>query len=106
MDRRYSIGFLVGIVFLIGLFVFGFSFSYNRVTEKNQNEQTQIETNAHYFIRNKSGYITVYNSDGTIYEYTSILEKDLPDHIREKIDGGLRLNGLSEVYGFLENYSS
>lgn len=106
MSRKYSIGFLIGIILLICLFVFGFSFSYNRVTERDETNRAEEVKEVYFFIREKDGYVTVYNSDGTVYEYTSILKKDLPETIQEEMKSGIKLSSLSEVYGFLENYSS
>jgi hypothetical protein len=42
----------------------------------------------------------------TVYEYTSILVEDLPEHVQKQVKEGMKVTSLSQVYGFLENYSS
>ena len=37
---------------------------------------------------------------------TTILVDELPKNIQEKVKEGIKVTSLSELYGFLENYSS
>lgn len=108
MKKRYSIGFLVGIILLIVLFAFAYDRSYNHALEKNKTiEKVQTEVEKCYYIKESDGYVTVYESDQkTVYEYTTILVNELPEDIQEKLKDGIKVTSLGQVYGFLENYSS
>ena len=104
MIRKYSIGFLMIIIIFI-------CFTIYKAEVKNENElrnspQEVKAEDSYFYIRNEGGYVVVCKSDDTIYEYTSIKIKELPMFMQNEIKNGLRLNSLSEVYGFLENYSS
>lgn len=60
-----------------------------------------------YYLTDEDGFVTVYYSDhSTVYEYTSISTNNLPDALREEIKNGKYISDLSELYNFLENYSS
>ena len=106
MSRKYSIGFLVIMIILSSLFVYGFQFTYDRLSRENPNAESESEIEDNYYIQDKNGYVTVYHSNGSVYEYTSILVTNLPKHVQDKMSGGIYLKDLAEVYGFLENYSS
>ena len=106
MSKKYSIGFLIGIIVIISLFVIGYKISYNNAAERYHRIEDQNYTDYNYVLKNKEGYITVYESNGKIYEYTSILCSDLPETVQEDLKIGIGVNNIGEVYGFLENYSS
>ncbi len=110
MSKKYSIGFLIGFVILIILFFYAYRLSYNRALDKQQAEERQMvqnELEICYYIRETDGYVIVLDSDKkTVYEYTSILIEDLPEHVQEQLKNGIKFTSLSQVYGFLENYSS
>ena len=113
MKRKYSIGFFIGTICLCVLFALAYRISYSRALEKNetksieQNTAVQKELEICYYIKDSEGYVTVYESDQkTVYEYTSILVLDLPEHIQEDLKEGIKVTSLRQVYGFLENYSS
>ena len=110
MNRKYSIGFLIGVILVTSLFVIIYRFSYSRALDKMQAQserEMQTETEICYYIKDSEGYVTVYESDQkTVYEYTSILVSDLPEHIQEDLKDGIKVTSLRQVYGFLENYSS
>lgn len=110
MSKKYSIGFLIGFIILILLFFFAYRFSYNRALDKQQAEERQMvqnELEICYFIKEADGYVIVLEADKkTVYEYTSILIEDLPQHVQEQVKEGIKLTSLTQVYGFLENYSS
>lgn len=93
MRRKYSIGFLIVVLFVIILFALG-------------NRLSTVLTEEYYVIKDYEGYLTVYTSDGKIYEYTSILTENLPEMIRNGIETGIEVDKIEDVYGFLENYSS
>ena len=109
MNRKYSIGFLIGIIIILALFVIGYRFSYNRGVKEREltRNSSATELEEGYYINVSNGYVTVYLSDKkTVYEYTSILAEELPLELRQELDSGIKVDTLSEVYGFLENYSS
>ena len=110
MNKKYGIGFLIGTIVLVVLFFFAYRISYSRAQEKEMkkhvvNAEEEIENC--YYIKESDGYVTVYTSDQkTVYEYTSILVDELPEKIQEKVKKGIKVTSLSQLYGFLENYSS
>ena len=111
MNRKYSIGFLIGIILIVGLFVVAYRMSYSHARDKHeaeiQDKQVQGEVEICYYIKDNDGYVTVYEADQTtIYEYTTILVENLPDHVQEDLKDGIKVTSLGQVYGFLENYSS
>ncbi len=60
-----------------------------------------------YYVVIKDGYIVVYNSDlKSIYRYTSIEAKNLPEEDRIELMQGIYINSLEELYSLLESYSS
>ena len=53
------------------------------------------------------GKIVIYVSEtGTIYTDTDIYYNQLPEDMKKEIESGKKMQGLREVYDFLENYSS
>lgn len=106
MSRKYSIGFLIGIVILIILFIVGYKISYNHAIEHYHNIEEDNYSDYNFVLKDKEGYITVYQDDGRVYEYTSISSSDLPETIQEDLKIGIGVDNIGEVYGFLENYSS
>lgn len=60
-----------------------------------------------YYIAVKDGYVVVYNSDlKSIYKYTHIEAKELPEQDRIALSKGIYVDSLEELYGLLESYSS
>lgn len=109
MNKKYGIGFLLGFILLVALFVLAYRISYNRALDKHNSEQERqvSETELCYYIKEVDGYVTVFKSDQkTVYEYTTIRVEDLPEDVQEKLIDGIKITSLAEVYGFLENYSS
>ena len=106
MSRKYSIGFLIGIIVLLAILISCYKISYNKAIERNDGLEYEFISDYNYVLKEKEGYITVYKNDGQIYEYTSILSSDLPMSIQEDLKRGIGVDNLGEVYGFLENYSS
>ena len=104
MKTTYRIGFFLGIFFLLFLLGIGFQWSYQYAREKS----TPIPSvQAGYYLMELNGYVTVYFSDKTtIFEYTNIPVDKLSDDLKSEIRTGKYLESQTEVYGFLENYSS
>ncbi len=112
MNRKYSIGFMIGAILVIALFLIAFAISYNQTSQRNE-ELTKKEAQADepmefcYYISEQDGFVTVFESDmETVYEYTSIPITDLPKALQEDVLSGLKVTSLQQVYAFLENYSS
>lgn len=60
-----------------------------------------------FYVVVKDGYVVVYNSDlKSVYSYTHILAKDLPEEDRIALSQGIYVNSLDELYSLLESYSS
>ena len=111
MSKKYSIGFLVGILALIALFGFAYRISYNRMLERQeaqeQDRQVQGEVEICYYIMALDDYVTVYEGDKkTVYEYTTIPVTMLPENLRADLKEGIKVTSLGQGYAFLENYSS
>lgn len=111
MTRKYSIGLLLAVVVLLFAITFGYHKEYEYVEK-----QTKIDTvtaqgkaikESVFYLKDLNGYVVVYLEDGkTIYEYTDIKVKDLPEMVQKEIEEGKRIFGIEKLYGFLENYSS
>lgn len=94
---------------IILLFVFLYRISYHIALDQVREEQDKnsISLEECYYLEDEEGYVTVYYADReTVYEYTNIPMKSLPLSLQMEIDDGKRVSTLSQVYGFLENYSS
>lgn len=60
-----------------------------------------------FYVVVKNGYVIVYNSDlKSVYNYTHIEAKNLPEKDRIKLSEGIYVNSLDELYALLESYSS
>ena len=60
-----------------------------------------------FYVVVKDGYVVVFNSDmKSVYSYTHILAKDLPEEDRIALSHGIYVNSLDELYSLLESYSS
>ena len=127
MKKKYGIGFLVVLcIILVGISVV-YDVSYRSAKKREEArlkiEQTQAESSAKkqtvveakgkaveddgYYLAEKNGYVVVYLSDKkTVYEYTDILFRDLPEDLQAEIETGKPVENTELLYGFLENYSS
>lgn len=66
-----------------------------------------MKTPYDYMITAEEGYLVVYKKDlETVYMYTAIRIEELPDDLQKEIATGKMFKDLSELYDFLENYSS
>lgn len=109
MDRKYSIGFSVGILASIIVIIFGLQiYKSQQSPHEDQFQKTQAEEiDNGFYLKNINGFITVYDSNsGHVFEETSIRYEDLPDSVQKQIKTGYRLETETDVYSFLENYSS
>ena len=109
MQRKKSIGILLFFIFLVFVFVFIYRISYYiALTDLEEEKMEQFESlNDFYWIKEEDGYVVVYYADEeTMFDYTTIPIKSLPLSVQMEIDEGKRVSSLSQVYGFLENYSS
>lgn len=60
-----------------------------------------------FYVVIKNGYVIVYNSDlKSVYSYTHIEAKNLPEEDRIALIQGIYVNSLDELYALLESYSS
>ena len=60
-----------------------------------------------FYVVIKEGYVVVYNSDlKSVYSYTHIEAKNLPEEDRISLIQGIYVNSLDELYALLESYSS
>lgn len=60
-----------------------------------------------FYVVIKDGFIVVYNSDlKSVYSYTHIEAKNLPEADRISLIQGIYVNSLDELYALLESYSS
>uniref|UniRef100_UPI0040559FD1 hypothetical protein n=1 Tax=Agathobacter sp. TaxID=2021311 RepID=UPI0040559FD1 len=70
-------------------------------------EISQEYTRYVYYIIEEDGRLVVYetNSD-ELYMESGIFAQDLPNEIREKLNEGIFFKSESDLYDFLESYSS
>lgn len=121
MKKKYGIGFLIGVILLTLVVVCAYQFSYDRALRKRAAEEQAVKKEMAYavpaegktqkengyIIREKDGYVIVYYSDNTtVYEYTTIEVRHLPEQIQKELAEGKKAENAGQVYGFLENYSS
>lgn len=82
----------------------------NDKEEKNEKESllTSNEAkNAKYCIKNDSGMLSVYNGTASEkYFDTGVYFEELPDEAKNKVTKGLYFFNETDLYDFLESYSS
>lgn len=119
MNRKYRIGtaYLLGVLGLLLVMVCAFQYSYDKARKKQlqaqQEKELSVETEGSakkgsgYVLKACDGYVVVYYADEKqVFEYTSILVKNLPADVARQVKAGMQLESVRQVYGFLENYSS
>ena len=76
--------------------------------DKKESLQTSNEAkNASYFIKNDSGMLSVYNGAANEkYFDTGVYFEELPDEVKNKVTNGLYFFNETDLYDFLESYSS
>lgn len=81
------------------------SFSENKVVLKKSYNSKNTQYKFYMGIQN--GFITVfYNDKKTVFEYTNIEAKDLPQEEIDKLYVGIYIKDEQELYSILEGYSS
>jgi hypothetical protein len=76
----------------------------NIVIRKTYNEDTVVYK---YYITAQNGSIVVFYGDRkTVFDYTGISVEDLPQYEIDKLEDGILVKDLDELYAVLENYSS
>lgn len=126
MKNKYGIGFFVITILALMIVTGAYQLSFQKAKERaevNVADEAQDLAAATpeptvaadgqalkddcFYLMEVNGYIVVYLSDKTTpYEYTDILYDELPASLREEIRNGKYIEDASELYGFLENYSS
>lgn len=78
------------------------------VNSKKESLQTSNEAkNASYCIKNDSGMLSVYNGAANEkYFDTGVYFEELPDEVKNKVTNGLYFFNETDLYDFLESYSS
>ena len=82
----------------------------NDTEEKKEKESllTSNEAkNAKYCIKNDSGMLSVYNGSASEkYFDTGVYFEELPEEVKNKVTNGLYFFNETDLYDFLESYSS
>ena len=116
MKNKISICILVVLGILLTVWVL--ESIDNRISQKQNNEDTQIQIaetkevskvviSYEYIVKNDNGMITVYKNYGTDKFFdTGVYYNELPEDIKSKINNGFGFETESELYDFLESYSS
>lgn len=109
MSKKRSILYLSLTVFILLAFVIVYKISYHHAVAEMEEEllEQYIDLDECYYIKETDGFVTVYFADEkTVYEYTTIPARELPESVRDELRTGKKVNTVKQVYGFLENYSS
>lgn len=81
------------------------SFSEDKVVIKKNYNSDSLQYQ--YYIAVQNGYVTVfYNDKKTVFEYTNIEAKYLPQNEIDKLNKGIYVKDKMELYTILEGYSS
>ena len=60
-----------------------------------------------YILKEEDGFVVVYYADGeTLYDETAILLEQLPWRLQRENAEGKKISSETELYNFLESYSS
>lgn len=80
----------------------------NEANDKKTSLQTSNEAkNAKYCIKNDSGMLSVYNATASEkYFDTGVYFEELPEEVKNKVTNGLYFFNETDLYDFLESYSS
>lgn len=121
MKTRYIIGFSAVFFIFFLLLTAGYRMSYEHVMEKQavkdeilgtesiaaEGDAVNNDDNGKYILRELQGYVAVYLEDEkTIFEITDIPVSTLPQEVQQEVAEGKKIESVSELYAFLENYSS
>lgn len=118
MKSKISICFLTIVVILLALVMIE-KINTQRaadkaaiIAESNENDKESLLTsneakNAKYCIKNDSGMLSVYNGTASEkYFDTGVYFEELPDEAKNKVTNGLYFFNETDLYDFLESYSS
>ncbi len=59
-----------------------------------------------FLVGELNGYVAVYTSSGSLYEFTDIRVDLLEDSVKERIKDGIKFQKAKEMFTFLESCSS
>ena len=122
----YIVGIIVGVIFIIrfGTFLFGFGKQKNNKNQenvsmeqfvdnsdniKNMQETTAAQTDidsSFYLIYEEDRVVIYREPEREFYDYADINMDGLPVEIKEQLKLGLYIDGLDNLYDFLQAYSS
>ena len=122
----YIVGIIVGVIFIIwfGTFLFSFGkqkdnknqenvsmeqFVDNSDNIKNMQETTAAQTDidsSFYLIYEEDRVVIYREPEREFYDYADINMDGLPVEIKEQLKLGLYIDGLDNLYDFLQAYSS
>lgn len=81
------------------------AFSDQEVTVRKSYDEELVPYR--FYVAVKNGFVVIYNSDlKSVYKYTHIDAKHLPEEDRIELSLGIYLNNEDELYSLLESYSS
>ena len=124
MKSKISIWFLTIFIILLALFTIekintqraadeAAITAQSKDTDKDANDKKEsLQTsngakNASYCIKNDSGMLSVYNGAASEkYFDTGVYFEELPDEVKNKVTKGLYFFNETDLYDFLESYSS
>ena len=103
MKSKISICFLTIVVILLALVMI------EKINTQRAADKAAIiaQRNAKYCIKNDSGMLSVYNGTASEkYFDTGVYFEELPDEAKNKVTNGLYFFNETDLYDFLESYSS
>lgn len=105
MKSKISICFFTIVVILLALVIIE-KINTQRAADKAA-IIAQSNENAKYCIKNDSGMLSVYNATASEkYFDTGVYFEELPDEAKNKVTNGLYFFNETDLYDFLESYSS
>ncbi len=76
-------------------------------TDASCSDEDEKETADYNFLVGElNGYVAVYTSSGSLYEFTDIRVDLLEDSVKERIKDGIKFQKAKEMFTFLESCSS
>lgn len=78
----------------------------NISSEASETTDSETDDAYQYWVRSLNGYVAVFTSSGSLYEFTDILLADLDKDVRERIRNGIKFQKEKELFTFLESCSS
>ncbi len=81
------------------------SFSTDNIVLKKTYDAEHVEYK--YYLKEQNGYIVAYYGDQkTVFDYTGVSIENLSAFEQQKLQEGIAVRDLDELYALLENYSS